>query len=208
MRTVSHLRRAALTAAVVVLAAGCGGDPAPPAPPPAQIVTTEQSTTAPFEPNWPTIAQGRPLPDASSVQVDLTDPEDVAVKSLQIIHTRDTTQEQRSGDSLERAADLMTDTLREELIVDSSSVRPTRQWGSWVEREASIAADASLMVEQHPPDEPERRRRAIEVDEYVTAASGTKIGKFRSVHYVDIRKDEDEWKIDALQLGARQPTPR
>lgn len=192
-----------VTLAALALA-GCGS-PEEPAPPPATPTLSSSAPTSSTERPWPTNEPGADLPDAASADVDHSDPEQVALEAIRIIHTRDTTVEPRSGDSFARAADLMTAQLRDELIVDSSSARPSMQWSEWMGREATIAAETEIMVEEHPEDEPERWRRAVEVDEYVTAANGSKIGQFRVVNYLDVRNEDGAWRVDGIQLGERLP---
>ena len=200
----------ALLAATALAIAGCGGQDEPSqAPPPSQAELATTTSSAPTSATWPTLEPGSGLPDAAAAaNVDTSDPEQVALEAMRIIHTRDTTLEQRSGDSFARAADLMTDSLRDELIVDSSSARPSRQWSEWVQREASIVAKTEIMVEEHPADEPDRWRRAVEVDEYVTASDGSKLGQYRVVNYVDVRNIDGAWRVDDIQLGERLPARR
>ena len=209
MARMNQKSRISLVGAVVaVLAlAGCGSADEPEAPPSAPILSTSGPTSSP-QPQWPSREPGADLPDAASTDVDDTDPEQVALEAIRIIHTRDTTVEPRSGDSFARAADLMTGKLRDALIVDSSSARPSMQWSEWLERDATIAAETHIMVEEHPEDEPDRWRRAVEVDEYVTAGNGSKIGQFRVVHYLDVRKVDGVWRVDDIQFGERLPVQR
>lgn len=186
---------------------GCGSPDEPETPSSAPVLSSS-APVSPTEPQWPTREPGADLPDAASSDVDDTDPEQVALEAIRIIHTRDTTVEPRSGDSFARAADLMTGKLRDALIVDSSSARPSMQWSEWLEQEATIAAETEIMVEEHPEDEPDRWRRAVEVDEYVTAGSGSKIGQFRAVHYLDVRNEDGVWRVDDIRFGERLPVRR
>lgn len=193
-------------AALAALAlAGCGSPETPEALPLASPVLSSSSPASSGGKAWPTIEPGAELPDAADAEVDQSDPEQVALEAIRIIHTRDTSVEPRSGDSFARAADLMTGKLRDELIVDSSSARPSMQWSEWMRREATIAAETEIMVEEHPEDEPDRWRRAVEVHEYVTAANGAKIGQFRSVHYLEVRNEDGEWRVDDIRFGERLP---
>lgn len=187
--------------------AGCSS-PEEPATPPASPTLSSSAPTKTTERPWPTIEPGADLPRAADAGVDHSDPEQVALETIRIIHTRDTTVEERSGDSFARAADLMTGKLRDELIVDSSSARPSMQWSDWMQREATIAAETAIMVEEHPEDEPDRWQRAVEVDEYVTAANGAKIGQFRVVNYLDVRNEDGVWRVDGIQFGERLPARR
>lgn len=184
--------------------AGCGSPEEPATPTTAPVLSSSGPTTTTEQP-WPTLEPGANLPEAADAAVDRTDPEQVALETIRIIHTRDTTVEPQSGDSFARAADLMTGKLRDELIVDSSSARPSMQWSEWMKREATIAAETAIMVEEHPADEPDRWQRAVEVDEYVTAANGSKIGQFRVVHYLDVRNEDGEWRVDGISFGERLP---
>ncbi|MFL0579516.1 hypothetical protein [Dietzia sp. 179-F 9C3 NHS] len=207
MRAVPRRRTTLLACAVALsAAAGCSSDPEPEPPPAAPIITTSGPTT-PTE-DWPVRALGEPLPEAKAAQVDREDPEAVAVEALRIIYTRDTTREESSGQSFARAADLMTGKLRDELVIGATSARPSLQWSQWVAAEAAIAAEAEVTPEEHPADEPDLWRRVVEVREYVTAADGTRMGAFRSVHYADVRKEDRGWAVDAIQFGERQPADR
>lgn len=87
---------ACMTVATLTLA-GCGSPNEPATPPPAPVMSST-APAAPTQPHWPTREPGADLPDAASSNVDVTDPEQVALETVRIIHTRDTTLEQRSGD--------------------------------------------------------------------------------------------------------------
>ena len=198
--------RPAVTAAIVAVAvtmAGCGNAPAPAEPPRAAPMappsSTTQTSTVPLQPS------GQQLPDAASEDVDLSSPEEVALAALRIIYTRDTSQEPNSSESFVRAAPLMTDKLREELVIDDSTARPSRQWSQWVEQAATIAADTEVSPEEYPADEPDLWRRSIEVVEYVHTGDGAKLGTFQSLHYVDMRREGEDWRLDQLRLGERMP---
>ncbi|MBA4025042.1 MAG: hypothetical protein C0482_22030 [Gordonia sp.] len=205
MNTITRHRLtvATLSAALALtLVAGCScaddsGDDAtttPTALAPAQQWDPDDAPTT-TEPTAPTPATALD----KALQVDRSDPEQLAQAAVKIWFSWDTSADDGPNDAAARTAPLLTTSFADSLFSTGSN-SPGGQWLTWAADDAVITPTWRLLPDQGAPQTADRKYFVYEIQQTARTPEGNQIGKpaTASAWVICVRTGDDFWEVSQL----------
>lgn len=197
-----RLAVATLAAALaLVLLAGCSSDDNSPlistTPPPLAPAQQWDPNNAPTttEPTAPTPATALD----KALQVDRSDPEQLAQAAVKIWFSWDTGSDDGPNDAAARTAPLLTAEFADSLFSTGSN-NPGGQWLTWAEQDAVVTPTWRLLPDQGAPQAADRKFFVYEVQQIARTPEGNQIGKpaITSAWVICVRTAADFWEVSQL----------
>lgn len=150
----------------------------------------------------------RELPTAELLDVDKSDPDEVAEAFVTIVETHDTTVDAREWTSIQRAADLLNPQTAERQLANTDGGAGT-DWSRWKDSEAFIEPFVVATNDARPRDEATVVHRVFRA--MLTAHTDdpdAQLPACERVHFVTLTKTDGDWTVDRWNPGPLEDAHR
>lgn len=140
-----------------------------------------------------------PLPDVSSTNVDLSDPDQVIANALQTMFTWKPTTDASPNSAYQRAAMYLSGGLAKQT---SNPPGPSAgsQWEQWRADGATINAQAYFVADETPPNSDDQMHRVVVIVQSVLTTDGRFVDEIRYTAWVTASKSNDGWRVTSIEF--------
>ena len=140
-----------------------------------------------------------PLPEASSTNVDLSDPDQVIANALQTMFNWKPTIDASPNAAYQRAAIYLSGDLAKQAD-NAPEPRRGSQWEQWRADGATIAAQAYFVADETPPNSDDQVHRVVVIVQSALTADGSLIDEIRYTAWVTASKSNDGWRVTSIEF--------
>jgi hypothetical protein len=137
-----------------------------------------------------------------TASVDQNDPAAVITKVIETMFSWQPGKDTSPADAFTRAKPLLSAPLAAQQP-DLAGPQAGSQWHDWAYARATIAANAVIVADEHPPDTPDKVFRVVAIKQ---AIGGPKVGagdatgnEINSTAWVTAVRTSQGWRVDSIQ---------
>jgi hypothetical protein len=140
-----------------------------------------------------------PLPVASTINVDLSNPDQVIANALQTMFTWNPTKEDSSEAAYRRATIYLAGDLAKQAD-GTPSPGPGSQWALWRAAGANVTAKVYFVADETPPNTDTEVHRVVVVVQSATTPDGRLVSEIRHTAWVTAGKANNGWRVTSIKF--------